>query len=118
MVPPVEKTMRAFERVRLAVHRVQYRGREHYECPVCGYRGPFRDLNADTGLRKNALCPKCGALERHRLQFLVFDAVFGALDTQRMRLLHFAPEAMFRPILAKRFGRYETADLAMRDVDH
>jgi ubiquinone/menaquinone biosynthesis C-methylase UbiE len=33
-------------------------------------------------------------------------------------MLHFAPEPFFRHLFSLRFGRYETADFAMKGVDH
>jgi ubiquinone/menaquinone biosynthesis C-methylase UbiE len=33
-------------------------------------------------------------------------------------MLHVAPEPFLREILSKQFGKYETADLTMKDVDH
>lgn len=33
-------------------------------------------------------------------------------------MLQFAPEKYLRPLFSKRFGRYETADLYMKGVDH
>ena len=33
-------------------------------------------------------------------------------------MLHFAPESVFRKFFSARFGQYETADIAMKDVDH
>ena len=32
-----------------------------FECPICGYHGPFEDFNSPTGLRKHAKCPQCGS---------------------------------------------------------
>jgi SAM-dependent methyltransferase len=98
--------------------RLLHPRRERFSCPICGYEGPFRHVAPDTGLRRHAACAGCGALERHRLQHLVVQAVFPDADTASLRMLHFAPEGFFRPIFAKRFGRYETADIAMPGVDH
>jgi SAM-dependent methyltransferase len=76
------------------------------------------DLNPPTGLRKHAKCPNCGALERHRLEYLVIKDVLQGKDTSKMKMLHFAPEPWFRPLLAELFGEYTTADLDMEDVDY
>jgi hypothetical protein len=89
-----------------------------FECPICGYSGPFMDLDPTTGFRKHAKCPNCGALERHRLQYLAMRAVLQERDTPKMKMLHFAPEPFFRPFLWAQFGEYETADLNMKDVDY
>ena len=40
------------------------RGKERFICPVCGYKGPLRDVDAPSGLRKHAQCPRWNALER------------------------------------------------------
>ncbi|OGB98575.1 methyltransferase type 11 [candidate division KSB1 bacterium RBG_16_48_16] len=76
------------------------------------------DFAASTGVRKHAKCPKCGALERHRLQFLVVNDVLGKINTARLKMLHFAPEPFFRKFFSKRFDHYERADLRMKGVDH
>jgi len=92
--------------------------KEKFTCPVCGYRGPFKDIAPFTGTRIHAKCPGCNALERHRLQFLVVNNVFNVINTDNLKMLHFAPEPFFREFFSKRFGQYETADLSMNDVDH
>jgi Methyltransferase domain len=92
-------------------------GKEKFECPVCGYVGPFMDLHPPTGVRRHAKCPYCGAFERHRLQYLAIKNVFQSRATSDMRMLHFAPEPCFRPLFRRMFAGYETADLAMDDVD-
>jgi SAM-dependent methyltransferase len=89
-----------------------------FECPVCHYHGPFRDFNSFAGLRRHVECPRCGTLERHRVQYLVVMELLDRMDTAKMKMLHFAPEPFFRKIFASRFGQYETADLCMRGVDY
>ena len=100
-------------RLRLFIVRVREPGKQQFDCPVCGYHGPFLDVAPPSGLRKHAECPRCNALERHRLQFLVMSQLLNGRDTSRMRMLHFAPEPCFRELFSKRFGRYESADLNM-----
>ncbi|EGV17451.1 Methyltransferase type 11 [Thiocapsa marina 5811] len=89
-----------------------------FECPLCGYRGPFRTVTPPTGRRKHAQCPCCGAFERHRLQCWCLHQLFDLHDFSRMRLLHFAPETHLRKLLEPRVARYETADLYADDVDY
>ena len=88
-----------------------YRGDE-VECPCCG--GSFRRF-APYGLRPRrpfARCPGCGAMERHRHLWL-FLRRRTDLFTRPQRLLHFAPEAVFRGGLAGLpHLDYVTADLA------
>jgi SAM-dependent methyltransferase len=110
---------RALEnKVSSLIFRLRTTRAESFECPVCGYRGPFMDVHPSTGRRRHAKCPTCGAAERHRLQFLVLKDILGALDASGLRMLHFAPEPLFRELFRTRFGKYETADLSMRGVDH
>ena len=93
--------------------------KRNFECPICGYRGPFEDMNhPQTGLRKHAKCPICGSLERHRLQYLVVRSVLAGLPVSQMKMLHFAPEPFFRDYFSKEFYKYETGDLNAEDVDH
>ena len=64
------------------------------ECPVCGahYRRfmPYGYVNP----RGNALCPRCLALERHRLMWLYLKNETDFFETPA-RLLHVAPHAPF-----------------------
>jgi len=105
--------------VKFTVFRLQtFRSsKEKFECPVCGYVGPLMDVRPPTGVRRHAKCPYCGAFERHRLQYLAIRDVLQRRNTSGMRMLHFAPEPCFRPLFRRQFGQYETADLAMEDVD-
>jgi SAM-dependent methyltransferase len=48
----------------------------------------------------------------------VLEQVLAGMRTADLRMLHIAPEPFFRDYFAKRFGRYETADLEMAGVDH
>ncbi len=92
--------------------------KDSFKCPVCDYSGPFMDVNPPTGLRKHAKCPKCSALERHRIQYLVMSNLLNSINTSSLKMLHFAPEHFFRNFFSKKFGQYETADLSMNVVDH
>jgi len=92
--------------------------KEKFECPICGYSGPFMDVAPSTGLRKHAKCPSCNALERHRFQFLVVNDVLRGRNTAHMRMLHCAPEPFFRKFFSQQFGQYESADFGRKDVDH
>ena len=102
----------------LPVFRLLNSGKERFQCPICHYDGPFADVNSFAGTRKHAKCPQCGALERHRLQYLVLMELFDKVDFSEMKMLHFAPEPFFKSIFLNRCGKYETADLCMKNVDH
>lgn len=103
---------------RSTLFRIMHLGKEKFECPICGYIGPFADLNPSTGLRRHAKCVRCGALERHRLQYLAIRKAFGGFEHSQKRMLHFAPEPFFSPMFSWMFANYETADISMPGVDH
>lgn len=81
------------------------------ECPVCGARYrkfmPYGYVKA----RPNALCPRCLALERHRLLWLWIERETDML-TAAPRFLHIAPEVC----LMRRFEKSYTGDKAERYV--
>src|SRR5688500_636022 len=105
-------------RLPLPVFRLLNRAKKHFECPLCGYKGPFMDLRGFAGARTHAKCPQCSALERHRLQYLVIRNVLKTMNVSEMRMLHVAPEAFLQRIFSHQFGKYETADLSMKGVDY
>lgn len=79
-------------------------------CPVCG--GRFRRfLPFGLNGRRNARCPGCGSLERHRFLWLwLLDR--HRLDNRRVRILHVAPEPCIRNVLgANPALRYVSADM-------
>jgi len=91
------------------------------ECPVCGHRGwafhPYGGRPLDPVMRYDAVCPGCGAVERHRLMKLALDE--AGLESWSGPLLHFAPEPHLAKILQGVGGvDYSTADLYMPGVDH
>lgn len=104
--------------IQLMLFRLRNFTKNKFECPICGYQGPFEDVNPQTGFRKHAKCPQCGSLERHRLQYLVVRTVLRGLPVAQMTMLHVAPEPFFRAFFSQQFGKYETADLHAEDVDH
>lgn len=98
-----------------------FRGRKPaYECPICGYVGPFKNKRlsrAPDVVREHAKCVGCGAVERHRLQYLVFQEILPPWGAAQKSLLHIAPEFCLQPQLSKMFAVYHTADLFRADVD-
>ncbi len=83
-------------------------------CPLCGCRRrrflPYGYVTP----RADALCPRCLALERHRLLWLYLERETELL-TELPRLLHAAPEAALMRRLKRAYravpDRYVTADL-------
>lgn len=86
-----------------------YRG-DAVHCPCCAGRWS-RFLPAGSPPRA-AACPRCNSLERQRLLYLYLQQR-TSLFTQRLRVLHFAPEDCLQPVLARLPNLdYVSADVA------
>ncbi|PIE86249.1 MAG: SAM-dependent methyltransferase [Bacteroidia bacterium] len=86
-----------------------YKG-EKQHCPIC--KGNFRKFlpYGNLGI-DNRLCPRCLSLERHRLLWLFFERE-TRLFTDKLKLLHIAPEQSFmRKFKKQKNLDYTTADL-------
>jgi hypothetical protein len=85
-------------------------------CVVCGHSARlFRTYGSVP--RKDAVCPFCGAFERHRLAMHFLRSHTDLFDGLSRRLLHVAPEAAFEPIFRQVAGAgYLSADLLRDDV--
>lgn len=110
---PAERLQRAARR---RADMLRHRG-SAVTCPICG--GGWSAYKADWN-RPDALCWRCGAHERHRMQWLLLQRRPELLAGRRA-LLHFAPEFCLETPLreaATRVGaRYVTADLEPAGVD-
>jgi SAM-dependent methyltransferase len=83
-------------------------------CPVCE-KSSRRFLPFGVPSRRDACCPRCGALERHRLVWLYFSRHTGLFSGAAVKMLHIAPEPCFESRLKKRLGKnYLSADLNSR----
>ena len=84
------------------------------ECPICGCRRRKFLPYGYVPTRENALCPRCLALERHRLIWLWIERETDLVVNPR-KMLHIAPEVAlmrkFRQIYASQSDLYVTADL-------
>jgi len=105
---------RLVDAVRVRAATARHRG-SAVHCPVCDHRF---DRFKDDWNRPAALCWRCGAQERHRAQWLLFEHRPELLAGARS-LLHFSPEWCLRRRLAARPGlRYVTTDIdPAQDVD-
>lgn len=96
-----------------AIRSRDFVGSYELECPLCGFSGLFGW--AGDPPRRDARCPMCHSLERHRLMKLWFDQNEGLL--QGGSALHFAPEPgvvrIFKPVA----GQYATADITPGRAD-
>ncbi|NOT77058.1 MAG: class I SAM-dependent methyltransferase [Cyclobacteriaceae bacterium] len=104
------KYLQLFSGVGLKVVGAFYTGKA-VQCPICEhqYRSflPYGRINP----RPNALCPSCLSLERHRLIWLFLKQKTNFF-TQKLRVLHIAPEHCFMKRFEKQHGDgYITADI-------
>jgi SAM-dependent methyltransferase len=97
-----------------------FRGLATRTCAVCGFVGRFRPFGRPH--RVDALCPKCGSLERHRL---LARYASGARLFRDRQVLHFAPEACLsrfiedqqpRSYAVSDFGDATTLDLDIENM--
>lgn len=81
-------------------------------CPICR-KGSRKFLPFGAPRRKDAQCPRCGSLERHRLTWIYFQRRTDLLDGRPKRMLHVAPELCLSSRLRRRLGGgYLSADLS------
>lgn len=79
-------------------------------CPTCGNFSTFIPFS----IRKNALCPHCGSLERSRFVYLTFKEKYSELfNKENAKFLHFAPESNLYSIFSKK----ENLDYFPVDID-
>ena len=86
-----------------------------YYCPVCGEASKKFNDGGVGKRRKNARCPTCGSLERHRVFWVCFvNVVWPKLPHGKKKLLHVAPEKVFTELLVSSDEiNYLSGDLMM-----
>ncbi|MAO32561.1 MAG: SAM-dependent methyltransferase [Crocinitomicaceae bacterium] len=91
---------------------ILYRGNK-VKCPVCGNTfSKFLSYGSDVAHRKNVLCPHDLTLERHRLMWLFLQSKTNFFTSDKLDLLHIAPEQCFLPLFKKQKNlNYLTGDL-------
>lgn len=86
-------------------------------CPLCGWHGfRFEPAGRGAARRQDAVCPGCGAAERHRAALLLLkDRI-----PKDQKVLHVAPEPALIPWLMSLSSEYLSIDLraaAMQRMD-
>lgn len=103
-----QETRLRLSSLRLQLKSIPYRLGSQVMCPICGttYKAfmPFR-------YRKNAYCPTCKSLERHRYIYLTLRDRLGFYEAPRKKVLHFAPDICLIPSIKSNSNiEYVTAD--------
>ncbi len=82
------------------------------QCPICGWTGkqfhPY--LLQPLWVRSSAVCPKCGALERHRALYVFYSHIFTESEIKGKKILHFAPESCLKIFFSPMQIEYITSD--------
>jgi SAM-dependent methyltransferase len=77
-------------------------------CPICKWSGkqfyPF--LLQPLWVRAAALCPGCGALERHRALYHYYSENFSTNGMQGKKILHFSPESCLKTLFSQMSIQY------------
>ena len=92
----------------------------HFDCPICGYRGPFKSKLVTQPflmVREHSKCPRCVSTERHRMMYLCLSELFLTYDPEVKSILHVAPEGCLESFLREKFKEYLSMDLFRKDVD-
>ena len=85
----------------------EYIGNNRY-CNICGYR--FSKFKLFNKLQpREAQCPVCGSLERHRHLYIYLSALFPTIENKK--ILHFAPESIIKEIFKESPAKYFDADI-------
>lgn len=94
-------------------------GKPQYHCPLCDYRGIFKNkkLYMSDEVRVSTKCLGCNSKERHRLMHLYFAEFHPHRGDAGESVLHIAPEKFLQPLFREKFPVYHTADLFMDGVD-
>jgi SAM-dependent methyltransferase len=89
---------------------LRYYGNARF-CPVCE-TSSNRFKTYGMVPRKDAACPRCGVLERHRLLWLFLTKKTDLFNGEQKKMLHIAPEPWVETKFRKVLGQgYLTADL-------
>lgn len=105
------KHLQRFSHVAAKMMSIFYLGNK-VECTVCGRHYSSFLPYGRVRTRKNALCPNCLALERHRLMWLYLQEKTNFL-TDNLKVLHVAPELCF----LKKFDALDNLDYITADLE-
>lgn len=105
----LEGTKYVIRKIRKQIYRIG----SSVVCPVCGFSGR---AFLPVGKRRESMCPRCGAKERHRLLWYYITNKTGLTEGGN-RILYFAPTGEIMHELSKNNNIVITTDLTMDSVD-
>ncbi|MFI3241345.1 MAG: class I SAM-dependent methyltransferase [Alphaproteobacteria bacterium] len=83
----------------LGIKILSYKNKKNIKfCPICNNENTFNGFG--TVLRKDAMCPVCRSLERHRFLFFIYN-LFFLQTTRKIKVLHIAPEKAIYDMIIK-----------------
>lgn len=89
------------------VKNKDFLGSKRY-CNICGYR--FEKFITVSNVRpREAQCPVCGSLERHRHLNIFIQSIYPFLEGKK--ILHFAAESFFKNLFKESGADYYDADI-------
>lgn len=112
---PISFAVKSLEFVIRKMRDQTYRIGSERVCNICGFSGrKFKSFGNPA--RSDAMCPKCGSLERHRL---LYYYIKNENDLMRggKNILYFAPTGLLVEKMRKRGNRVITTDLRKEDID-
>ena len=98
-----------FNKLKRKLYLWHLRGTSFF-CPICE-KGFKSFLPAGLDIRRNAMCPNCGSLERHRLLWITLRKLWADGTLKKSgNMLHIAPELPLASKFRKTFN-YVSADI-------
>lgn len=104
-------TLKSAEYIMRKIRAQSYRFGSKRKCPICGFTG---SKFIPMGRRPNALCPKCGAQERHRLLWYYLRNETDLIKDNN-NVLYFAPTDEIAKKLRLAGNNVTTIDINMDD---
>ncbi|MBR9859440.1 methyltransferase domain-containing protein [bacterium] len=100
------------------INRNKYKTGTNYFCPVCNNQvGGFAHLSNELRFSWNSVCIKCSSRSRHRGLIYAYKKALDSLNNNQ-KILHFAPEPIFYPLIESYQVDYKTTDFFLQDVDY
>ena len=91
----------------------EYFGISRY-CNICGYR--FSKFGNFGIFPREAQCPVCGSLERHRHLFIYISSILYNIEGKK--ILHFTPEPILKDIFNECSAEYYDADIDKQNATY